>query len=139
MSMLFMTTIRWQPAHETLEDDDLDWEDQEDEIQQDIPFQDATCVYSPYLHPNDQPAPLFPVKDFTAEQWKAEQRLRTLAPIGERVLIRRRFHESVTFGKVIQDTMMVRVEEPHQWNSFHVFYQESEASPVPLLLKKRKY
>ena len=136
--MLFMTTVLWRPAHDVLEEDDLDWESQEEIVHEDTPFQEAKHIYSTYVCPNGMPTPLFPVKDFTMEQWKSEQRLRILAPIGERVLIRRRLHDSVTFGTVIQDSMMVRVKEPHQWDCLHVFYREGEVSPFPLV-NKRNY
>jgi hypothetical protein len=42
-------------------------------------------------------------------------------------------------GDVVQDTMMVRVDEPHEWETYHVFYFEHEPSPLPLHTKKRKY
>jgi hypothetical protein len=131
MSMIFQEPINWRPAEEVLSEDEA-------------AFQGSVCIYTERVYPSAvdgmrPPPPLFPVKDLSEQQWKQEQEYRLLAPIGTRSLLRRRFHESVTLGTVIQDTVLVRVDAPYQWLCAHAFYTETEESPLPILTKKRKF
>ena len=128
--------IVWRPAREVL--------DEEDSADHNVPFRPPPCVYGSLLYPpaNGEharpPTPLIEVKDFSANKWLKEQECRHRAPIGARVLLRRRFHELVA-GLVVQDTMMIRVDTPHKWDKYHVFYFNHEPSPLPLHTKKRKF
>jgi hypothetical protein len=125
--------IVWRPANEVLDEEDSQ-----------VPFQPPTCIYGSTLYPISKegqiqpPTPLIDVKDFSAETWRKEQECRWNVPIGTRILLRRRIHDLVK-GVVIQDTMMIRVDEPHEWAKFHVFYFEHEPSPLPIQTKKRKF
>lgn len=122
----------WRPAKEVLAEEDAS------------AFQRPTCIYGPLLYPISKegqiqpPTPLIPIGDFTATQWRKEQEHRCNAPIGSRILLRRRLHDLVN-GDVVQDTMMIRVDEPHEWITYHVFYFEHEPSPLPIHTKKRKF
>jgi hypothetical protein len=127
-----MNQIVWRPAKEVLDEEDS------------RAFQPPTCVYGSVLYPIRKegevqpPTPLIEIKDLPVAQWRKEQELRRNAPFGTRVLLRRRLHDLVA-GDVVQDTMMVRVDEPHEWATYHVFYFEHEPSPLPLHTKKRKF
>lgn len=130
---MFMNQIVWRPAKEVLDEEDAR-----------VPFQAPSCIYGSALYPTSKkgqiqpPTPLIEINDLSVAQWLKEQEYRRNAPIGTRVLLRRRIHDLVN-GNVIQDTMMIRVDEPHEWNNYHVFYFEHEPSPFPIQTKKRKF
>jgi hypothetical protein len=132
MSIEIDNTV-WRPANEVLDEDELDHA-----------YQPPTHLYGSILYPRSAeghvqpPIPLIEVNDFSSKKWYNEQEHRSNAPIGTRVLLRRRFHDLVS-GVVIQDTMMIRVDELHQWDKYHVFYYEHEPSPLPIYTKKRKF
>ena len=127
-----MNQIVWRPAKEVLDEEDA------------LSFQPPTCMYGSVLYPIRKegevqpPTPLIDVKDLPVTQWRKEQEQRRTAPFGTRILRRRRLHDLVA-GDVVQDTMMVRVDEPYEWETYHVFYFEHEPSPLPLHTKKRKF
>jgi hypothetical protein len=127
-----MNQIVWRPAKEVLDEEDA------------FAFQPPTCMYGSVLYPIHKegevqpPTPLIDIKDLPITQWRKEQELRRNAPLGTRILLRRRIHELVK-GDVVQDTMMIRVDEPYEWETYHVFYFEHEPSPLPLHTKKRKF
>lgn len=131
-SKMSMNQIVWRPAREVLDEEDA------------LTFQPPTCLYGSALYPIykegevQPPTPLIDVKDLPVSQWRKEQEYRRNAPIGTRILLQRRIHE-LAKGDVIQDIMMVRVDKPHKWNTYHVFYFEHEPSPLPLHTKKRKF
>ena len=125
--------IVWRPANEVLDEEDSH-----------ISLQPPTCIYGSALYPTSKegqvrpPMPLIDIKDFSAKRWLEEQEYRCNSPIGTRVLLRRRIHNLIN-GDVIQDTMMIRVDEPHKWATYHVFYFEHEPSPLPIQSKNRKF
>ena len=127
-----MNQIVWRPAKEVLDEEDA------------LAFQPPTCMYGSVLYPIHKegeiqpPTPLNDVKDLPTTQWLKEQEYRRDAPLGTRILLRRRLHE-LSKGNVVQDTMMIRVDESHGWATYHVFYFEHEPSPLPLYTKKRKF
>ena len=88
-----------------------------------------TAAHSPYRFSHAQ--------ELTYEQWKDEQRYRLMAPVGTRVLLRRRQRDHPE-GIMIYDTVMERVDEPHRWDLVHAFYLAGEVSPFPIPSKKRK-
>jgi len=88
-----------------------------------------TSVHAPYRFASPQ--------QLSYEQWKDEQHYRLMAPIGTRVLLRRR-HQDHPSGMMIYDTVMERVDEVQRWQLAHVFYLAGEASPYPIPSKKRK-
>lgn len=101
---------------------------------------DAACMASPlYLFSEGvlTAEPYRCAQELTYEQWKDEQRYRLMAPVGTRVLLRRRQRDHPE-GIMIYDTVMERVDEPHRWDLVHAFYLAGEASPFPIPSKKRK-
>jgi len=139
MSIEIDHSVVWRPAAEVLAED----EEYERQLEAAIQahnkalFKGASCYYTETVYPRGgeplQP-PLFDVKDYSEEKWRQEQGFRVLAPVGTRILLRRRIHASI-----IQDTMMIRVEQPYLWECLHVFYTQTEGTPLPLHTKKRKY
>jgi len=145
--MLFQYPIVWRPATEVLEEDEAHEMMRVKELANHAAakFQGTTCVYTEGVYPPSREGevrpspPSFELKELSEAEWKSVQRARLLAPIGTRSLLRRRFHDSDLLGKVIQDTMMVRVDNSYRWVCLHVFYTEKEGTPFPIETKKRKY
>jgi hypothetical protein len=115
MTLQFQEPIHWRPALEVLlEDEALE--------PQVVLSENAQILYrlSPSLFSFD-----------TYDQWKTEQENRSAAPIGSRVLLRRRLIHVVIDKStylVHHDIMMERTE---RWNNYHVVYFEQEPSPMP--------
>lgn len=115
MTLQFQEPIHWRPAQEVLlEDEALE--------PQVLLSENAQILYrhSPSLFSFD-----------TYDDWKTEQENRSAAPIGSRVLLRRRLIHVVIDKStylVHHDIMMERTE---RWNNYHVVYFEQEPSPMP--------
>lgn len=88
-----------------------------------------TAAHSPYRFAQ--------AKELSYDEWKDEQYYRLMAPVGTRVLLRRRQQDHPE-GMMIYDTVMDRVDEPRRWDLVHVFYLAGETSPFPIPSKKRK-
>ena len=123
MTLQFQEPIHWRPAKEVLEEDEA----LEPQL---LLSENAQILYhhSPSLFSFD-----------TYDGWKKEQEIRSAAPSGSRVLLRRR-PVSVIIDKNIylvhHDIMMERSD---RWNNYHVVYFEQELSPLPMPQKKRAY
>jgi hypothetical protein len=123
MTLQFQEPIHWRPAQEVLlEDEALD--------AQVILSENAQILYhrSPSLFSFD-----------SYDDWKTEQENRSAAPIGSRVLLRRRpIHVVIDKSTYLvhHDIMMERTDH---WNNYHVVYFEQEPSPLPMPQKKRTY
>lgn len=121
MTLQFQEPIHWRPAQEVLlEDEALE--------PQVLLSENVQILYrhSPSLFSFD-----------TYDDWKTEQENRSAAPIGSRVLLRRRLIHVVIDKStylVHHDIMMERTE---RWNNYHVVYFEQEPSPMPQ--KKRMW
>jgi len=144
MSIEIEHSTAWHPAAEILEEDEEYERQLEAAIRahNEAPFKGATCYYTETVCPqggNPLQQSIFELKDYSEGKWRQEQGFRALAPVGTRVLLRRRAHDSVQLGTIIQDTMMIRVEQPYLWECLHVFYTQEEGTPLPLHTKKRKY
>jgi hypothetical protein len=118
MTLQFQEPIHWRPALEVL------LEDEAVEILdvQLLLSENAQILYR--LSPS-----LFSFDSY--DQWKTEQENRSTAPIGSRVLLRRRLIHVVIDKStylVHHDIMMERTE---RWNNYHVVYFEQEPSPMP--------
>ena len=115
MTLQFQEPIHWRPAQEVLlEDEELE--------PQLLLSENAQILYrlSPSLFSFD-----------TYDGWLKEQENRSAAPIGSRVLLRRRLIHVVIDKStylVHHDIMMERSE---RWNNYHVVYFEQEPSPMP--------
>ena len=124
MTLQFQEPIHWRPAQEVLEEDEAT----EPQI---LLSENAQILYrySPSLFSFD----------ISSDQWLKEQQIRSLAPIGSRVLLRRRpIHVDIDMNTytVHHDIMMERTD---RWNNYHVIYFEQELSPLPMPQKKRTY
>lgn len=126
MTLQFQEPIHWRPAIEVLlEDEALEILDA-----QLLLSENAQILYrlSPSLFSFD-----------TYDGWLKEQENRSAAPIGSRVLLRRRpIHVVIDKNTYLvhHDIMMERTE---RWNNYHVVYFEQEPSPLPMPQKKRTY
>ena len=126
MTLQFQEPIHWRPALEVL----LENEALEILDAQVILSENAQILYrrAPFLFSFD-----------SYDGWKTEQENRSVAPIGSRVLLRRRPIHVVIDKKthlVHHDIMMERSD---RWNNYHVVYFEQEPSPLPMPQKKRTY
>ena len=124
MTLQFQEPIHWRPAQEVLEEDEAT----EPQI---LLSENAQILYrySPSLFSFD----------ISSDQWLKEHQIRSLAPIGSRVLLRRRpIHVDIDMNTytVHHDIMMERTD---RWNNYHVIYFEQELSPLPMPQKKRTY
>ena len=126
MTLQFQEPIHWRPAQEVLlEDEALEILDA-----QVILSENAQILYrhSPSLFSFD-----------TYDDWLKEQENRSAAPIGSRILLRRRpIHVIIDKNTYLvhHDIMMERTD---RWNNYHVVYFEQEPSPLPMPQKKRTY
>ena len=123
MTLQFQEPIHWRPAQEVLLEDEA--------LEPQVLLSENTQIlyrHSPSLFSFD-----------TYDDWKTEQENRSAAPIGSRVLLRRR-PIYVVIDKntylVHHDIMMERTD---RWNNYHVVYFEQEPSPLPMPQKKRTY
>ena len=123
MTLQFQDSIHWRPALEVLEEDEA----LEPQI---LLSENAQILYQHYPS-------LFSFDSYNG--WKHEQEMRSSAPIGSRVLLRRRpIHVVIDKNTylVYHDIMMERLDS---WNNYHVIYFEQEPSPLPMSQKKRTY
>ena len=126
MTLQFQEPIHWRPALEVLLEDEA-LEALEPQL---LLSENAQILYrlSPSLFSFD-----------TYDGWLKEQENRSAAPIGSRVLLRRRpIHVVIDKNTYLvhHDIMMERTE---RWNNYHVVYFEQEPSPLPMPQKKRTY
>jgi len=123
MTLQFQEPIHWRPALEVLlEDEALE--------PQVILSENAQILYQ------HDPS-LFSFDSY--DEWKHKQAIRSAAPIGSRVILRRRAVSVMidnTPYLVYHDIMMERSD---QWNNYHVVYFKDEPSPLPMPQKKRTY
>ena len=115
MTLQFQEPIHWRPALEVLLEDEA--------LEPQLLLSENTQILyrlSPSLFSFD-----------TYDGWLKEQENRSAAPIGSRVLLRRRLIHVVIDKStylVHHDIMMERAE---RWNNYHVVYFEQEPSPMP--------
>lgn len=129
MSILIESTMKWSPAADVMFEDEIEnelWEKDEKEHLA-APLKEPRYLYSfKANYFSIQP------KQMTKKQWKQEQYHRLLTPIGTRTLLRRRIIPCET-DDIVYDIMMERVDEPHRWECYHVFYEKRETSPLPFV------
>ena len=121
--------IQHVPCHFAAEDSHVQKVKAAHREQEEAPFKVASCFYTEKVQSKN-----FEVKDLSEQKWREAQQQRLLAPVGTRVLLRRRYHETV-----VQDTMMVRVNQMYRWECLHIFYVEDESTPLPVHAKMYKY
>jgi hypothetical protein len=126
MTLHFQEPIHWRPALEVLLEDEA-LEILEPQV---VLSKNAQILYrrAPSLFSFD-----------SCDDWKTEQENRSAAPIGSRVLLRRRpIHVVIDKSTYLvhHDIMMERSD---RWNNYHVVYFEQEPSPLPMPQKKRTY
>ena len=117
----------WRPAAEVVKED----EEFEKEMEKAIQEQDSAPYQPPRYLCTKRVQDIvqhFDIKEWSEKKWREAQEQRLLAPIGTRVLIRRRYHSS-SIGPILQDTIMIRVCRPHRWENVHVFYLQDEGTP----------
>jgi len=126
MTLQFQEPIHWRPAQEVLLEDEA------------LEILDAQVILSENAQILYRRAPsLFSFDSY--DDWKTEQENRSAAPIGSRVLLRRRpIHVVIDKSTYLvhHDIMMERSD---RWNNYHVVYFEQEPSPLPMPQKKRTY
>jgi hypothetical protein len=126
MTLQFQEPIHWRSALEVLEEDEA------------LEILDAQVLLSENAQILYRRAPsLFSFDSY--DEWKHEQEIRSAAPIGSRVLLRRRpIHVIIDKNTYLvhHDIMMERSD---RWNNYHVVYFEQEPSPLPMPQKKRTY
>ena len=115
MTLQFQEPIHWRPAKEVLlEDEELE--------PQLLLSENAQILYrlSPSLFSFD-----------TYDGWLKEQENRSAAPIGSRVLLRRRLIHVVIDKSTYLVHHDIMMERSDHWNNYHVVYFEQEPSPMP--------
>ena len=115
MTLQFQEPIHWRPAQEVLlEDEELE--------PQLLLSENAQILYrlSPSLFSFD-----------TYDGWLKEQENRSAAPIGSRVLLRRRLIHVVIDKSTYLVHHDIMMERSDRWNNYHVVYFEQEPSPMP--------
>jgi hypothetical protein len=121
MTLHFQEDIHWRPALEVLlEDEALE--------PQVVLSKNAQILYrhSPSMFSFD-----------SYNGWKTEQESRSAAPIGSRVLLRRRLIHVVIDKSTYLVHHDIMMERSDRWNNYHVVYFEQEPSPLPMPQKKR--
>jgi hypothetical protein len=121
MTLQFQEPIHWRPALEVLlEDEALE--------PQLLLSENAQILYrhSPSMFSFD-----------SYNGWKTEQDNRSAAPIGSRVLLRRRLIHVVIDKNTYLVHHDIMMERSDRWNNYHVVYFEQEPSPLPMPQKKR--
>jgi len=121
MTLHFQEDIHWRPALEVLlEDEALE--------PQVVLSKNAQILYrhSPSMFSFD-----------SYNGWKTEQENRSAAPIGSRVLLRRRLIHVVIDKSTYLVHHDIMMERSDRWNNYHVVYFEQEPSPLPMPQKKR--
>ena len=121
MTLHFQEPIHWRPALEVLLEDEA--------LEPQVLLSENTQIlyrHSPSLFSFD-----------TYDDWKTEQENRSAAPIGSRVLLRRRLIHVVIDKSTYLVHHDIMMERSDRWNNYHVVYFEQEPSPMPQ--KKRTY
>ena len=123
MTLHFQEAIHWRPALEVLLEDEV----LEPQV---VLSENAQILYR--LSPS-----LFSFDSY--DGWKTEQENRSAAPIGSRVLLRRRPIHVIIDKNIYLVHHDIMMERSDRWNNYHVVYFEQEPSPLPMPQKKRTY
>ena len=126
MTLQFQEPIHWRPAKEVLEEDEA------------LEILDAQLLLSENAQILYRHSPSLFSFD-TYDGWKNEQEIRSAAPSGSRVLLRRRPVSVVIDNNIYLVNHDIMMERTDRWNNYHVVYFEKELSPLPMPQKKRTY